>query len=93
MCGLPGERETDLEGIIEMSETISRLGQEVTGRPATVVANVSNFVPKPQTPLPVERHAAAGVFSLGPRVPAPAEAAAERATAAATTWRRACWRA
>ena len=33
MCGLPGERETDLEGIIEMSETISRLGKEVT-RPA-----------------------------------------------------------
>ncbi len=51
MCGLPGERETDLEGIIEMSETISRLGQEVSGRPATVVANVSNFVPKPQTPF------------------------------------------
>lgn len=50
MCGLPGERETDLEGIIEMSETISRLGQEVSGRLATVVANVSNFVPKPQTP-------------------------------------------
>ena len=50
MCGLPGERETDLEGIIEMSETISRLGQEVTGRQAAVVANVSNFVPKPQTP-------------------------------------------
>jgi radical SAM family uncharacterized protein len=51
MCGLPGERETDLEGIIEMSETISRLGQEVSGRLATVVANVSNFVPKPQTPF------------------------------------------
>lgn len=51
MCGLPGERETDLEGIIEMSETISRLGQEVTGRMATVVANVSNLVPKPQTPF------------------------------------------
>jgi radical SAM family uncharacterized protein len=50
MCGLPGERETDLEGIIEMSETISRLGQQVTGRQTTVVANVSNFVPKPQTP-------------------------------------------
>ncbi len=50
MCGLPGERETDLEGIIEMAETISRLGREVTGRPADVVANVSNFVPKPQTP-------------------------------------------
>jgi radical SAM superfamily enzyme YgiQ (UPF0313 family) len=51
MCGLPGERETDLEGIIEMSETISQLGREVSGRLAAVVANVSNFVPKPQTPF------------------------------------------
>ena len=34
-----------------MSERISRLGKEVRGRPATVVANVSNFVPKPQTPF------------------------------------------
>ncbi|MFH1267249.1 MAG: radical SAM protein, partial [Planctomycetota bacterium] len=50
MCGLPGEREADLDGIIEMAETISRLGKEIRGRPATVVANVSNFVPKPQTP-------------------------------------------
>jgi radical SAM family uncharacterized protein len=50
MCGLPGEREIDLEGIIEMAETISRLGQEVSGRLAAVTANVSNFVPKPQTP-------------------------------------------
>ncbi|OHB72006.1 MAG: B12-binding domain-containing radical SAM protein [Planctomycetes bacterium RBG_13_63_9] len=50
MCGLPGEEEGDLDGIIEMSETISRLGREVRGRPASVVANVSNFVPKPQTP-------------------------------------------
>ncbi len=50
MCGLPGERETDLEGIVEMAETISRLAKEVRGRPATVVASVSNFVPKPQTP-------------------------------------------
>ena len=51
MCGLPGEREEDLDGIIEMSEHIARLGKEVTGRFATVVANVSNFVPKPQTPF------------------------------------------
>ena len=50
MCGLPGEREADLDGIIDMAENISRLGKEVTGRMATVVANVSNFVPKPQTP-------------------------------------------
>jgi radical SAM family uncharacterized protein len=50
MCGLPGERKSDLAGIIEMSETIARLGKEVTGRFPTVVVNVSNFVPKPQTP-------------------------------------------
>ncbi|NQT15910.1 MAG: B12-binding domain-containing radical SAM protein, partial [Planctomycetes bacterium] len=40
----------DLDGIIDLAETISRLGREVSGRPATVVANVSNFVPKPHTP-------------------------------------------
>ncbi|MGA2063526.1 MAG: TIGR03960 family B12-binding radical SAM protein [Thermoguttaceae bacterium] len=51
MCGLPGERPADLDGIIELAESISRLGQEVLGRPAAVVANVSNFVPKPQTPF------------------------------------------
>jgi radical SAM superfamily enzyme YgiQ (UPF0313 family) len=50
MCGLPGEREEDLDGIIEMAEHIALLGKEVTGRYPTVVANVSNFVPKPQTP-------------------------------------------
>jgi radical SAM superfamily enzyme YgiQ (UPF0313 family) len=50
MCGLPGERQPDLDGIIDMAETISRLGKQITGRFATVVANVSNFVPKPQTP-------------------------------------------
>lgn len=51
MCGLPGERESDLEGIIEMAETISRLGKEVRGRLVDVTASVSNFVPKPQTPF------------------------------------------
>jgi radical SAM superfamily enzyme YgiQ (UPF0313 family) len=51
MCGLPGETESDLEGIIEMSESVSRLGREVMGRSVEVVANVSNFVPKPQTPF------------------------------------------
>ncbi len=50
MCGLPGEREDDLAGIMDMADAISRLGKEVRGRFATVVANVSNFVPKPQTP-------------------------------------------
>ncbi len=50
MCGLPGERDVDLDGIIEMSETIARIGKEVTGRFPKVTASVSNFVPKSHTP-------------------------------------------
>lgn len=50
MCGLPGEREADLDGIVAMAETLARIGKEVTGRYADVTASVSNFVPKPHTP-------------------------------------------
>jgi radical SAM family uncharacterized protein len=50
MCGLPGERVVDLDGIVDMAETISRIGKEVRGRNAEVTASVSNFVPKPHTP-------------------------------------------
>ena len=50
MCGLPGERRVDLDGIIEMAETISRIGKEERGRYAKVTASVSNFVPKAHTP-------------------------------------------
>ena len=80
MCGLPGERETDLEGIIEMSETISQLGKEVRGRLADVVANVSNFVPKPQTPFQWHAMQRREYFSCGTRVLAPSKAFAQRAT-------------
>jgi len=50
MCGLPGERPVDLDGIIEMAETIARIGKEERGRYAKVTASVSNFVPKSHTP-------------------------------------------
>ena len=50
MCGLPGERPIDLDGIVEMAETIARIGKEETGRFADVTASVSNFVPKAVTP-------------------------------------------
>ncbi|MCE9548292.1 MAG: TIGR03960 family B12-binding radical SAM protein [Planctomycetia bacterium] len=50
MCGLPGERPVDLDGIIDMAERISQIGREVTGRYAKVTASVSNFVPKSHTP-------------------------------------------
>ena len=50
MCGLPGERQVDLDGIVDVAERISRIGKEVTGRFVDVTASVSNFVPKPHTP-------------------------------------------
>ena len=50
MCGLPGERPVDLDGIIEMAETIAKIGKEERGRYAKVTASVSNFVPKAHTP-------------------------------------------
>jgi radical SAM family uncharacterized protein len=50
MCGLPGERPVDLEGIVELSEQIANVGREVRGRYAKVTASVSNFVPKSHTP-------------------------------------------
>jgi radical SAM family uncharacterized protein len=50
MCGLPGERQADLDGIVDMAETIAHIGREVRGRFVEVTASVSNFVPKPHTP-------------------------------------------
>jgi radical SAM family uncharacterized protein len=50
MCGLPGERPVDLDGIVDMAETIATIGKEVLGRYVDVTAAVSNFVPKPHTP-------------------------------------------
>ncbi|HEV3338989.1 MAG TPA: TIGR03960 family B12-binding radical SAM protein [Pirellulales bacterium] len=50
LCGLPGERAVDLDGIIDMAETISRIGKEETGHFVKVTASVSNFVPKAHTP-------------------------------------------
>jgi radical SAM family uncharacterized protein len=50
LCGLPGERAIDLDGIIDMAETISRIGKEETGHFVKVTASVSNFVPKAHTP-------------------------------------------
>ncbi|MEL7336218.1 MAG: TIGR03960 family B12-binding radical SAM protein, partial [Planctomycetota bacterium] len=50
MCGLPGERPVDLDGIVDLAETIARVGKEVKGRFPRVTASVSNFVPKAHTP-------------------------------------------
>jgi radical SAM family uncharacterized protein len=50
LCGLPGERTVDLDGILEMAETIARIGKEERKQYPKVVASVSNFVPKAHTP-------------------------------------------
>jgi radical SAM superfamily enzyme YgiQ (UPF0313 family) len=49
MCGLPGERPVDLDGIVEMSETLARISKEERGRFGKITASVSNFVPKAHT--------------------------------------------
>jgi radical SAM family uncharacterized protein len=50
MCGLPGERPVDLDGIVDMAETIAKIGKEVHGWFPKVTASVSNFVSKSHTP-------------------------------------------
>ena len=50
LCGLPGERMVDLDGIVDMAQRIARISKEATGRYKEVTASVSNFVPKPHTP-------------------------------------------
>lgn len=50
LCGLPGERDTDLDGIVDMAQEIAQISRQETGRFREVVASVSNFVPKPHTP-------------------------------------------
>jgi radical SAM family uncharacterized protein len=50
LCGLPGERHADLDGIVDLAEQISAVGKEVAGRYKDVTASVSNFIPKPHTP-------------------------------------------
>ena len=50
LIGLPGERPVDLDGIVEMADTIVQISKEATGRYKEVTASVSNFVPKPHTP-------------------------------------------
>ncbi len=50
LCGLPGERRVDWDGIVDMAETIAQIGKEERGHYPKVTASVSNFVPKAHTP-------------------------------------------
>ena len=75
LCGLPGERHVDLDGIVDMAETIARISKEVT-RPLQGRDGVGvELRAQAAHAVPVERHADARVPPLGRRLPAPAEAA------------------
>jgi radical SAM family uncharacterized protein len=51
MAGFPGEREEDIDGIVDLACEVSQLKRKVSGGPASVRAAVSWFVPKPHTPM------------------------------------------
>ncbi|MCM8780385.1 MAG: TIGR03960 family B12-binding radical SAM protein [Candidatus Omnitrophica bacterium] len=51
MIGLPGERQADLDNIIDFSYTTSELRRKVNKKPAQVNISINTFIPKPHTPL------------------------------------------
>jgi radical SAM superfamily enzyme YgiQ (UPF0313 family) len=51
MIGLPTETEEDLKDIVSFCASLSSLKKEIDGHPARLNVTISNFVPKPHTPL------------------------------------------
>ena len=51
MCGFPGERPEDIDGIAHLSRQVSEVRREFGKGPAQVNASVGWLVPKPHTPL------------------------------------------
>ncbi len=51
MCGFPGERPEDIDGIVHLSRKVSDARRELGKGPANVNASVGWLVPKPYTPL------------------------------------------
>ena len=90
LCGLPGERMTDLDGIIEMAETIAQIGREVRGKPTDVTASVSNFVPKPHTPYQWNGMQTREYFQWAGQYLRSKCKVASRSRSSSTTSRRAC---
>ena len=51
MCGLPGERPEDIDGIVDLARKVSDARRELGKGPAKVNASVGWLVPKPYTPF------------------------------------------
>ena len=65
LCGLPGERQVDLDGIVDMAETIARIGKEVHGPLRRGDGVGVELRAQAAHAVPVERHADARVLPLG----------------------------
>ncbi|MBU1923814.1 MAG: TIGR03960 family B12-binding radical SAM protein [Candidatus Omnitrophica bacterium] len=51
LIGLPGEREEDLEGIINFAQAASELKKKIKGGAAQINISINPLIPKPHTPL------------------------------------------
>jgi radical SAM superfamily enzyme YgiQ (UPF0313 family) len=51
MCGFPGERPDDIDGIVRLSQKVSDARRDLGKGPANVNASVGWLVPKPYTPF------------------------------------------
>ena len=70
LCGLPGERAVDLDGIVDMAETIARIGREERGRFAEGHGQRVELRAQGPHAVSMERHADARVFPLGASISA-----------------------
>ena len=55
MMGLPTETDEDLDGIVELAQSVLRLARRKGRKRASVTASVAGFVPKGHTPFQWER--------------------------------------
>ncbi len=62
MCGFPGERPDDIDGIVRLAREVSEARREISGGPANVNAAVGWLVPKPYTPFQWAAQPEAGYF-------------------------------
>jgi radical SAM family uncharacterized protein len=51
MCGFPGERPEDIDGIVQLSRRVSDARRELGKGPAQVNVSIGWLVPKPHTPF------------------------------------------
>ncbi len=51
MIGLPTETESDIQSIVDLIEEFSALRKPIAGKFGRVRVGISNFIPKPHTPL------------------------------------------